>query len=1135
MRKTRTFPSILTATFLFLSALLCPLVLSCSGNGSASNMDGDIYTPGAGASGSGSGAAGGSGTSSGTATTGGITAADILDMANSGNTDGIVAVFKPTTASGGSDSAQEQTIVLDADAIGLPAGGTVTLTITGRGVDYNVSASADADGNVTFTVPAIVTGTEVTVTLVVKAANGAVMYAGNTTQVLSGDEFQMNLSLTRQYWVMPSSISVTATPNTLAYDPVTLDSDSVTFNIQGLADAPAGVEYSWTDGDGSVVGTGATLTRTVNQILGADFVPTQDEETRTYSVAVSYTDATGESKSLTASAEVTVVTTATIVLTGGDILTEDGRQLLVLKTAPAGTAPAMTNLSASVICYGGTATFGWSLPGSGEATLSGTTGDTNSVTPQAGGMATLTVTATLDDGRTLTKELDIYVLQVDMTGTSPAGHDLSENSSSPTIIAEDEDAVMNMTASLVGITDLAGAEFEWVGVGAEVTTLTLTPSGAGNTACALVPKEAQEDGITLKAKITWRGVLVQAERYIKVVGLRLGLPEDIDGLLLNHAPTATNQLTFELTPVGFALTDGLNSPSWAPMSGSIATVAPGTAGTSIVVTAATGPDGGFTYETGVVEVTFSAYLGADAIPLTAKRKVTVMDFIIKDSLGTALPAMNSLTWPATKDIVAELKGPPADATVTYSWENGTPAAVSLISPSPAGTATVKLASASASGSSVITVTARYGGNDYPKTVTFAAGYIVDVSSMTTMELDTYLTNLLSGLDATVYTKDNPAKITLTGLPEAEWSSSDSGVYNTALGKMKTVADAIRSSGAYLDLSETQLPDGTPLYSNRYDTTGNTSPSTSPARERGLFYGCTKLVKAPQLPVNNTTALNKERSLDYAFSGCTNLTEIPEIPAWVNDLYGTFENCTSLEDLHTVTIPCPTSNMLQYTFNGCTGLKYPPAIANGVTQLPNTFGSCTSLLVAPNIPNSVQQMGMTFERCTSLTVAPDIPDAVINLDSCFIGCTSLTEPPPNIPHTVTDMDSCFNGCKELTRAPVIPASVTSIERCFAGCQSLVGNVVIKASFNEPAKWLKTFGTPNAWYLTPLGLGKPSGMTVYVPAAGTDSDGNGIDDAVDTVLSDTEHNHLSAGTYGTDAGTPCKVIAVDTTAGQTWPTP
>lgn len=1103
--------------------------MSCNGTGGTSDSEGETYVPG-GNSGSSSGSSG-NGASSG----GNLDAIDILNMANSGDTDSIVATLTGGAGGTAGGSNRAQTVTLDADAIGLPAGGTVTLTITGRGVDYNVSAEADADGNVTFTVPAIVTGTEVTVSLVVKAANGAVMYAGSTTQVLSGDEFQMNLSLTRQYWVMPSSISVTATPNTLAYDPVTLDSDSVTFNIQGLSDAPAGVEYRWTDEAGSVVGTGATLTRTVNQILGAGFVPTQDEETRTYSVAVSYTDATGESKSLTASAEVTVVTTATIVLTGGDILTEDGRQLLVLKTSPAGTAPAMTNLSASVICYGGTATFGWSLPGSGEATLSGTTGDTNSVTPQAGGMATLTVTATLDDGSTLTKELDIYVLQVDMTGTSPAGHDLSENSSSPTIIAEDEDAVMNMTASLVGISDLAGAEFEWVGVGAEVTTLTLTPSGAGNTACALVPKEAQEDGITLKAKITWRGVLVQAERYIKVVGLRLGLPEDIDGLLLDHTLGATNQLTFELTPVGFTIVD-LNSVSYSPMSGPIATVNAG-AGTSIVVTAATGP-GGFTYETGVVEATVMASMGADAIPLTAKRKVTVMDFVMKDGTGAALPAMNCLTWPETKDIVAELKGPPADATVTYSWENGTPAAVSLISPSPAGTATVKLASGDASGSSDITVTATYDGNDYTKTVTFAAGYIVDVSSMTTTELGTYLTNLLSGLDATVYTKDNPAKITLTGLPEDEWTTTG-GVYNAALDRMKTVADAIRSSGAYLDLSETQLPDGTPLYSDRYDTMGDTSYySGGPREERGLFSGCTKLVKAPQLPVNNTTALNKERSLDYAFRGCTNLTEIPEIPAWVNDLVGTFENCTSLEDLSSVTIPRPNLpdgswKDLKDLFEGCTGLKYPPAIGDGVTKMDGTFRNCTSLLTVPAIPSSVSVMSYTFESCTSLTdlssmVIPSGP-AGIDLTSTFKGCTSLTAAPA-IPDGAMRLDNCFDGCKELTRAPVIPTTVTDLSGCFASCTNLGGNVVIKSSLVTSSSQLdKAFGVSDD---SSLATAKPSGITVYVPAVG-DSDSNGTDDMVDYILGAADHGHLSAGTYGT--GGAGKVIAVDTAAGDTWPDP
>ena len=46
MRKTRAFLSFLTTAFLSLSAALCPLVLSCNGNGGTGDMDGDTYTPG---------------------------------------------------------------------------------------------------------------------------------------------------------------------------------------------------------------------------------------------------------------------------------------------------------------------------------------------------------------------------------------------------------------------------------------------------------------------------------------------------------------------------------------------------------------------------------------------------------------------------------------------------------------------------------------------------------------------------------------------------------------------------------------------------------------------------------------------------------------------------------------------------------------------------------------------------------------------------------------------------------------------------------------------------------------------------------------------------------------------------------
>ena len=99
MRKTRSFPSILTATFLFLSALLCPLVMSCNGTGGTSDSEGETYVPG-GNSGSSSGSSG-IGASSG----GNLDAIDILNMTNSGDTDSVVAILSGG-AEGGTDTAR---------------------------------------------------------------------------------------------------------------------------------------------------------------------------------------------------------------------------------------------------------------------------------------------------------------------------------------------------------------------------------------------------------------------------------------------------------------------------------------------------------------------------------------------------------------------------------------------------------------------------------------------------------------------------------------------------------------------------------------------------------------------------------------------------------------------------------------------------------------------------------------------------------------------------------------------------------------------------------------------------------------------------------------------------------------------
>ncbi|MCR5622672.1 MAG: DUF285 domain-containing protein [Treponema sp.] len=422
----------------------------------------------------------------------------------------------------------------------------------------------------TFEVPAIATGTEVTVALVIKTSGGAVLYAGSKTQVLTGDASSLNISLSRQYWAMPAGIGAAASPDTLEYDPAALDSNGTTFSIIGLDDAPADVSYSWTDESGTVVGTGSSLTLTVGQMLGAGYVPVAESEERTYGVSVSYTDASGTAKTLTASATVTIVTTATIRLTGSGIQSEGGRQFIVIpKTA------SSVPITAEVLCFGGTPTYSWSNVGVGFTSFVPAGGDSNNIGgPWDGGTSTVTVTADLGDGRLLTKELDVYVLEARISGAS-----LSTSSTSPTIMAEGGSAV-NLTASLAGIADLEGAEFTWEVSPAPLDPskpfLKLTPGGAGNASCSLEPKQAANDTHTLTAKITYRGVEVQAERYIKVAGLRLTGGADV--LFLIHSATATNTLSLTLTPVGVTLADLGSTVLFSSDDSSIATASPASTG-----------------------------------------------------------------------------------------------------------------------------------------------------------------------------------------------------------------------------------------------------------------------------------------------------------------------------------------------------------------------------------------------------------------------------------------------------------------------------------------------------------------------------------------------------------------------------
>ena len=114
---------------LFIMFLLLT-VISCNGNGGGSDSYGETYTPPAGINNDNSN------------DNNKINATDILNMSNDGDIEGLIRMFSGSS-SGGSDTAQTNTVIIRAADIGLPAGGTVTLTISGDGIDYTATASAE--------------------------------------------------------------------------------------------------------------------------------------------------------------------------------------------------------------------------------------------------------------------------------------------------------------------------------------------------------------------------------------------------------------------------------------------------------------------------------------------------------------------------------------------------------------------------------------------------------------------------------------------------------------------------------------------------------------------------------------------------------------------------------------------------------------------------------------------------------------------------------------------------------------------------------------------------------------------------------------------------------------------------------
>ncbi len=168
-----------------IGCLTALLLLSCSGTGGAADSVATTYGAGG-------------GTTSANTGSGGISAIDILNRSNADDMETVVAILSQTGGGSRVNYELSRIVTLNADDIGLPAGGKVILTISGEGMDdIELTAERDADGTVSFEIPAIETGTTVTVSMDVKNATNETVRIGSETQSLLGEESRFDIKLTR--------------------------------------------------------------------------------------------------------------------------------------------------------------------------------------------------------------------------------------------------------------------------------------------------------------------------------------------------------------------------------------------------------------------------------------------------------------------------------------------------------------------------------------------------------------------------------------------------------------------------------------------------------------------------------------------------------------------------------------------------------------------------------------------------------------------------------------------------------------------------------------------------------------------------------------------------------------------------
>lgn len=161
-------------------------------------------------------------------------------------------------------------------------------------------------------------------------------------------------------------------------------------------------------------------------------------------------------------------------------------------------------------------------------------------------------------------------------------------------------------------------------------------------------------------------------------------------------------------------------------------------------------------------------------------------------------------------------------------------------------------------------------------------------------------------------------------------------------------------------------------------------TTAPELPATTMAGYAYLSMFADCPITTAPALPATTLAEYCYSNMfrgTNITDMPDLPATTLEQYcynGMFSACTSLTGV-TAELPATTvkRNCYQYMFNGCTSLTTAPALpATTLAEYcyQQMFNGCTSLTTAPQLPATTLAEycydGM-FQNCTSLATAPEL--------------------------------------------------------------------------------------------------------------------------------------------------------------------